>query len=974
MRDHLFVGRESELQRLQRLLDEANAARAQIVFVAGEAGAGKSALVQEFVRRAQETDANVVAAIGECNAQTGAGDPYLPFRQVLTVLTGADDEKQSGNKVNPTNATRLKDFVRVSGETLLDIGPDLVGIFVPGASLVVKLATKAATHGKLADKLAEQLSKPEKPDDRAAINPALDQEKIFEQYTNVLQALTKNRPLILILDDLQWADSASLNLLFHLARQLKESRVLLVGTFRPDDVAFGRDGERHPLEPILNELKRYYGDIVIDLGEARAKEGRAFVDALIDSEPNRLDETFRQELFARTDGHALFTVELLRTLQERGALVKDGEGRWTQKPELDWNALPARVEGVIEERIARLAENLREELTVACVMGVDFTAQVIARVQHVQERELVKDLVRELDRRYRLVEEQGETKIGKQFLSQYRFTHALFQQFLYNELRASERRILHGDVANALEALYVGYADEIAVPLARHFQEAGDGEKALAYLIRAGDAAVRLYAQTEAVAYYTRALELSSQSEIPSEQLTQLYARRGRALELSKQYEHALENYEEMLTAAHERHDRRMELGAMLAMGTLHSVFDGLPDARKGEQFSNAALELAQELGERPAQAKALWNLMLVNMYLKSSAQPAIAYGEKSLAIARELDLREQMGYDTTDLGVAYYLNGELDEAEDRVEAGGALWRELGNLPMLNFNLNFTMTVFLLRGKYDRLLRVGGESLQISASTHSLYHQGTVLVFQSFVWLDYAETARALESLEKSIPLLDQKKRPSFVIVAHALRFWIYQNLGAFEFAMHLYRTERTPNQAVPLSPYQHWTWALYALYEIASGQLETAETTLENCNLDLKTPGSTWEYLAKSQLAFARAEYSQTIALADQIIAHIRQSEVNQFLADVLFVRGKAQLILGKRAEAKESFGQARAAAEALGSRRMQWQILAALAELEEDTAQANALRAQARVIVLYIGDHAPPDLRELFLNQPIVRAVVGA
>ena len=106
---------------------------------------------------AQEANPDVIAAIGECNAQTGAGDPYLPFRQVLTVLTGADDPKRTDNRVNATNATRLKEFVRVSGETLLAVGPDLIGIFVPGAALVAKIAITAAKQGKLADKLAERV-------------------------------------------------------------------------------------------------------------------------------------------------------------------------------------------------------------------------------------------------------------------------------------------------------------------------------------------------------------------------------------------------------------------------------------------------------------------------------------------------------------------------------------------------------------------------------------------------------------------------------------------------------------------------------------------------------------------------------------------------------------------------------------------------------------------------------------------------
>ncbi|HMN28043.1 MAG TPA: ATP-binding protein, partial [Caldilineaceae bacterium] len=186
--------------------------------------------MHEFVRRAQENDVNVVAAVGQCNAQTGLGDAYLPFREVLSVLSGVEDEKQTAHTVNATNAARLKEFVRISGETLLAVGPDLIGLFVPGASLLAKIATTAATKSNLADKLAKQVSKPAQPVAGAAkLNPDLDQEKIFAQYASVLQVLTQQHTLILILDDLHWADSASLNLLFHLARTLSASRVLLIG-------------------------------------------------------------------------------------------------------------------------------------------------------------------------------------------------------------------------------------------------------------------------------------------------------------------------------------------------------------------------------------------------------------------------------------------------------------------------------------------------------------------------------------------------------------------------------------------------------------------------------------------------------------------------------------------------------------------------------------------------------------------------
>ncbi|MGZ6317544.1 MAG: ATP-binding protein, partial [Anaerolineales bacterium] len=500
-----FIGRRAELQWLEGFLKKAAAGQLQVAFIAGEAGAGKSCLVEKFIHDEQGADTSIIAAVGECNAHTGLGDPYLPFRQLLTSLTTDPEEKKSTAEIDAAKRTpQLREFVRVSSEMLLKFGPDLIGIFVPGAGLVTRVATEVALSSGLADKLSERVGN-RKGAEKA--NPALDQEKIFEQYAAVLKALSKDRTLILVLDDLQWADSGSLNLLFHLARDLTGSRILLLGTYRPDDVALGRDGTRHPFESTLNELKRYYGDIVLDLSRADADERRAFTNDLLDAEPNHLDAAFREQVFMHTDGHPLFTVELLRNLQERGSLLRDKDGCWILGTGLDWDTLPPRVEGVIGERVARLPEGLRETLNVSSVMGYEFIAQVIARVQKAQELELVRDLSRELGKRYLLVSEQGETKIGKQYLSIYRFSHLLTQQYLYDELGAGERRMLHGEIAEALEAISAEHSDQFALQLARHYEEAGNPEKAIHYWTLAGDSAYQIYAQNEAIAAYARALE-----------------------------------------------------------------------------------------------------------------------------------------------------------------------------------------------------------------------------------------------------------------------------------------------------------------------------------------------------------------------------------------------------------------------------------------------------------------------------------
>ncbi|MBU0490295.1 MAG: tetratricopeptide repeat protein [Chloroflexi bacterium] len=155
----------------------------------------------------------------------------------------------------------------------------------------------------------------------------------------------------------------------------------------------------------------------------------------------------------------------------------------------------------------RLADDLRDILSVASVEGEDFTAQVIARVEEIRERQLLRTLSQELEKHHHLVREQEEVKVGRQFLTRYEFAHAVFQQYLYDDLGAGERRMLHGEIAAALEDLYQERAAEIVVQLAHHYAEAGVGDKAIAYLLQAGDRARGLYAYQEAISYYQRALE-----------------------------------------------------------------------------------------------------------------------------------------------------------------------------------------------------------------------------------------------------------------------------------------------------------------------------------------------------------------------------------------------------------------------------------------------------------------------------------
>jgi len=498
----VLVARENELAQLEKFLEGSMAGQGKVVFVTGEAGSGKTSLLAEYSRRAQDRHADLVVASGDCNAYTGIGDPYLPFREILELLTGEVESKWAAGAISREHALRLWNGLPVATKALVEAGPELIDTFIQRVALRERAGICASGQADWLTRLDEFLDR--KPATVLSA-VALHQVDLFEQYAKVLQALEVRNPLLLIVDDLQWADAGSINLLFHLGRRLGSSRILILGAYRSEEVALGRDSTRHPLESVINEFRRMFGAITVHLTQTQSRD---FVDALLDSEPNRLGTPFRDMLYQQTQGHPLFTIELLRGLQERGDIVKDSQSYWIAGPSLDWGTLPVRVEAAIQERIGRLPESLKRALEVASVEGELFTAEVVAQVRGIDAREMLEHLSGELDRKHRLVRAQSVQRIDGQLISRYQFRHILFQKYLYNSLDEVERVHLHEQVGVNLETLH-GVQENTAVAavqLARHFEEAKIADKAIRYLHLAGNKAVQLSAFQEAIAHLSRGL------------------------------------------------------------------------------------------------------------------------------------------------------------------------------------------------------------------------------------------------------------------------------------------------------------------------------------------------------------------------------------------------------------------------------------------------------------------------------------
>jgi tetratricopeptide (TPR) repeat protein len=625
-------------------------------------------------------------AVGNCDAYAGIGDPYLPFREIMAMLTGDVDAPFAAGTITFEHARGLWGGLLATCQALLDYGQNLIDVLVPRQALFHRVQT-AVPQGIYELAHLRRLAELPQP------TTELTQEHIFQQVVNVLQNLSSRHPVLLLLDDLQWADETSLSLLVHLGRRLAGHRVLIVGAYRPEEVALGRGGTRHPLEKVLTEFKRSFGQDWIDLSQTSKGEAQHFVDSFLDIEPNQFSQEFRQTLCGHTEGHPLFTVELLRHMQERGDLVKNKQGYWLAGPQLNWQDLPVRVEAVIEERIGRIQEELRQVLTVASINGEEFMAQVVAQVQDTDERHLLRKLSQVLAKQHRLVKERDEISVGDQILSRYRFVHVLFQRYLYNELSPGERRLLHGDTGVILEMLYSDQVGEIAVQLAWHFQEGNIPEKARQYLQLAGEQAARQYANDEAVIYLSRALEMWPESAY--NERYKLLMVREKVYDLQGARESQDEDLTSLQSLAGTRDDDQKRAAVVLRRANFAEATSDYPAAIKA---AREAIELAEVVESTTVEIRGYlrwgWTLSMQGQF--EEAKPLV---ERALLLAKGTPQESRA---LANLGIFLAQQDDLNRAKSYFEQALLISRQSGNQQIEGSMLNNLGIVAGMQGDYTQ--------------------------------------------------------------------------------------------------------------------------------------------------------------------------------------------------------------------------------------------------------------------------------
>ena len=430
----IFVGRTVELERLCDALELAKGARPMTRLVAGDAGIGKTRLIGEFVAVARSSGAHTL--IGDCLQLGESGLPYAPFVGALRPL--------------------LRSMPRERLDAL--IGPGRREL----AHLLPDLASPAAPTGRGRD---------------GTPSATAEQARLFEIVFGLLRRLADDAPVVLILEDLHWADSSTRDLLHFLVRSAREGRFLFIGTYRSDELH-----RRHPLRPLLAELGRLEAVDDIELGAFGADELAEQLAGITGEAPHA---ELVSTVLTRSGGNPFFVEELM-AVGEAGL------------------ALSRSLRDTLDDRIRHLDEDAQRVLRIASVAGARVDHRILAEVAELSEPILTK-AVREGVEHHLLVPTAPEETPG------YRFRHALVQEVVYEELLPNERTQLHAAYAVAIERRAQGDSQEragIAAQLAHHWLMAHDLERALPATLGAARAATEAFAFPEAQAFLERSLEL----------------------------------------------------------------------------------------------------------------------------------------------------------------------------------------------------------------------------------------------------------------------------------------------------------------------------------------------------------------------------------------------------------------------------------------------------------------------------------
>lgn len=450
-----FVGREKECTRLENILAEAITREVpRIVLVEGEYGAGKTALINHVLRSARDHFPQLIIGRGQFTDHQGGYDAWIE------ALLGIIDLGRK-DRIILENA----------GDFLLKVAPAWIALIPIVGEVSSALITTIS-----------ELKKVSHP------GQTFSTESIFTQFANLLTDVSQKRPLILFLDDIQWANEGSLRLLSHLGSKLHNRPILLIATYRPVEAL--EMGEQAQLfKDICANLLEKKLAIKISLETGLDQYGIQVKEYIQKRYPNHIFPADLSNLVQdRTRGHAIYVEQLFSFWEETGVINRiqtpEGDSWYLAKPVAKEGPLPEHLGEIIDARIRHLSQELQEILKYAATEGEVFTAQVIAEALGLNEPVLAREMA-SLEQKYHLVEYKDTRELEVKILDLYQFLHSFFRDKIYEELSEIERRNYHKEIGFRLENIYLPRTAPVAVQLSTHFARARLWEKAARYALEA---------------------------------------------------------------------------------------------------------------------------------------------------------------------------------------------------------------------------------------------------------------------------------------------------------------------------------------------------------------------------------------------------------------------------------------------------------------------------------------------------------
>jgi eukaryotic-like serine/threonine-protein kinase len=759
-----FVGRQAELAWLEERFAAAAAGAGSVVFVTGERGVGKSTLVGEFLQRVRAGPASVTLVAGQCSEALGPAEPFLPFYDAVgRLLTSGGRDLASG-------------LLRTYAPTICVQMP--AGL-VPDPDGALHRQTAGATK-----------------------------ERLIREAGDFMEAACRTFPIVLFVEDLQWADPASVDLLHHVGCRLARQRTLIVGAFRQADVeAANPHLKRCALDLLASGAARE-----LSLGAFTEENTGSYLEARFPG--HRFPPALAPALHARTEGLPLFARSLVDILVERGDVVRDGDGWTLARPVEELDLEPTKgLQDLVRHQLEGLARPEREILEVASVCGREFLSPVIAHLVGRQERQVEEDL-RRLGRVRRLIVEAGEETLPDGTLAtRYRFAHGLFPSVLREDLVASRRLELHREIAGRLVHHWGTEAPRLATEIARHCEEGRDYKGAVAFRGHAGDNAARLFAYAEAEEQYDWALrsfeKLPAESRPPA--ALSLHRRRGTVRLAQARFDDATTDFESMLAVAR----------GTGAPGAERVALAGLCDA----------LFYAQRVEEMAARARELLE----------AATRAGAAGDTAEARAR--------------IGQAYVGQGRFEEAVPLLDDAIGAARRVGAPVALKIALSYRGLVHYWQTEYQTAEATSVEALSLSTQLGDGFYALAARMFLGLTRVHLGRISEALDDFADAIAVARSNDDRYWLPRLLSHLGWVHRELGALD------RAREHDTEAVRLAG-ERPTWGPESevllnlcVDDVREGRAERASALLGE--LHARAAQSSWmRWLSELRLASASAEH----------------------------------------------------------------------------------------------------------------------